>query len=155
MLTVTRHELSVWTKSVGRLLDLKVSQRGGWFSLTVSLYWNFQGYACFQLSPRLTCCSPLKHDIHHEVPQDFSESNTNTSKFSVYKLKLSVACSCLSQLNTIRTVKHAYTYCRLIQSIHNYLCFALKHDWDSSFSALASASPPLCFGLRLPATLCW
>lgn len=73
--------------------------------------------------PRLTCCSPLKHNIHHEVPLDFSKSNTNTSKFTVHKLKLKITCSCLSQLNTIRTVKHAYTYSDSKHTQLSLFCF--------------------------------
>lgn len=152
VLTVTRHELSVWTKSAGRLLDLKVSQRGEWHSLTgIHCAEIFKATPAF-ISPRLTCCSPLKHDIHREVPRDFPKSNINTSMFSVHKLKLKITCSCLSA----KCNMHSKTCLHLLQSDskHTQLSLLWCKALDSSSTALALTSSQLCYGLRLPAIVC-
>ena len=150
---LTRRRLSAWTESVGSRLDLKVSQCGEWFSLTSSLYWNFQSYACFHLSPlhRLTCRSPLNHDIRREVPRDFSKSNISTSMFSVHRLKLKN--HILSPLEAKNNM-HSKTCLHLLQSDskHTQLPVLWFKDWAR---IIFHSSPQLCYGLRLPAIVCW
>lgn len=138
------------------------NQRGGcliWRSHSAvnGFHWRAHCIEIFKatpafISPRLTCCSPLKHDIHHEVPRDFPKSNINTSMFSVHKLKLKITCSCLSA----KCNMHSKTCLHLLQSDSKRTQLSLL--WfkalDSSSTALTLTFSQLCYGLRLPAIVC-